>query len=108
MEALRVEQLPGGTPFWQPTGNRRSLWAEVTPGSGRVLCASLRNDSFELENNAAPVRQILAGMPAGPVIAACDSNAVPGTEPLRLWEATGRFAGVFNGAPCFTSGSDLQ
>ena len=92
MEALRVEQLPGGAPFWQPPGNRRILWAEGTLGRGKVLCASLRNDSFELENNAAPVRQILAGMPAAPVIAAGDLNAVPGTEPLRLWEATGRFA----------------
>jgi endonuclease/exonuclease/phosphatase family metal-dependent hydrolase len=53
--------------------------------------------------NAAQVRQILAGMPAAPVIAAGDLNAVPGTEPLRLWEASGRFAGVFDGAPSFPS-----
>lgn len=103
MEALRVDQLAGGTPFWQPTGNRRILWAEVTLGSGKVPCASLRNDSFDLENNAAQVREILAGMPAAPVIAGGDFNAVPGTEPLRLWEASGRFAGVFGGAPSFPS-----
>ncbi len=101
MEALRVDQLPGGTPFWRPTGNRRILWAEIELLGERVECASLRNDSFDLKNNAEQVRGIVAGLSTRPTVAAGDFNAKPGTEALRLWKASGRFAGVFDGAPTF-------
>ena len=103
MEALRVEQLPGGTPFWRPTGNRRILWADVALPGGVVACASLRNDSFNLVNNAVQVREILAGLGQAPTVAAGDFNAPPGTEPMRLWESSGRFAGVFDGDATYPS-----
>lgn len=101
MEALRVEQLPGGTPFWRPTGNRRILWAEVRLGNEPFHCASVRNNSFDLTNNAAQVAAILDGLPELPVVAAGDFNAASATEAFGLWRESGRFAGVFDGPATF-------
>ena len=101
MVGKSVHQLPGGAPFWNPSGNRRILWADVFLRGDVVQCASLRNDSFDLENNAAQVQAILDDLSPGPTAIAGDFNAAPGTEPLRRWEASGRFAGIFDGPPTF-------
>ena len=101
MKPNRVEQLPGGTPFWKPTGNRRLLWCDVEIDGEWVACGSLRNDSFDLVNNAAQVRAIVGSLGAAPCVIAGDFNATPATDAFRLWEASGRFSGVFSGALTF-------
>ncbi len=101
MEPRRVDQLPGGTPFYKPTGNRRLLWCDVRVGEDRLACASLRNDSFDLEINAVQVREILGALKPEDVVIAGDFNATPETAAFRQWQASGRFAGVFDGPLTF-------
>ena len=99
----RVTQLVGGAPFWNPTNNRRLLEAEVQLGDSWLRCASLRNDSIDLANNAAQVEQILSALPDDPLLLAGDVNAEPHERPLALLRESGRFRGVFDGAPTFPS-----
>jgi len=93
MRALEVQQLAGGKPFWRPTGNRRALWFEIRVDGEWLLGASIRNDSFDLVNNARQVEELLARIGDRPALAAGDFNAAPGTPPMERWLATGRFAG---------------
>ena len=97
LTADRVEQLRGETSVWNPTGARRVLWAEVELGGKSLACASIRNDSIDLENNAAQTADILAELGPEPVLIAGDFNAEPGDEPMELWRESGRFRGVFDG-----------
>jgi endonuclease/exonuclease/phosphatase family metal-dependent hydrolase len=97
LRSLEVVQLPGRRPFWDPTGNRRLLWAEVRLDDLRVRVGSVRNDSFDLGKNERQVRYLLDSLPPGPVLLAGDFNAEPGDPPLRLLRESGRFAGRFDG-----------
>lgn len=103
LRPLEVVQLPGRRPFWNPTGNRRLLWAEVHLAGLPLRVGSVRNDSFDLVNNERQVRSLLGSLPPGPVLLAGDFNAEPGDPPLRLLRESGRFAGRFDGPATFPS-----
>jgi len=97
LRPLEVVQLPGQRPFWNPTGNRRLLWAEARVGELALLVGSVRNDSFDLGNNARQVRFVLDALPPDPVLLAGDFNAEPHDPPLRALRESGRFNGRFDG-----------
>lgn len=102
LQPLEVTQLPGGTPFWNPTNNRRILWAKVQlPGGEPLRIASVRNDSFDLDNNARQAAAILARHPDRPLLLAGDFNAEPHDEAIRLFRDSRRFAPTFDGPPTF-------
>ncbi|MAG56865.1 MAG: hypothetical protein CMJ83_11280 [Planctomycetes bacterium] len=101
MQADRCEQLAGGKPFWNPTNNRRILWCTVTINGEKVAVASLRNDSFDLVNNAVQAREIVESLPDGPVIIAGDFNADPDTESMQTYRETRRLIGAFDGPGTF-------
>lgn len=103
LAADSVMQLPGGTPFYAPTNNRRLLWARVKLGRGWVTVASLRNDSFRRDNNRRQAARILDVLPPGPVLLAGDFNAAPGEPSIDLFVESGRFAAVWDGPPTFPS-----
>ena len=101
LEALRVDELPGSARFWNPRNQRRLLWARLSIGGERLLCGSVRNDSFDLANNALQVESILQGLPDEPVVLGGDFNATPSDRSFELLEASGRFSGVFHGDATF-------
>jgi endonuclease/exonuclease/phosphatase family metal-dependent hydrolase len=94
LRALENVQLAGGRPFWSPTNNRRALWFEIRINGNWLLCASIRNDSFDLANNLRQVDEILSYAGARPALLAGDFNAAPGTPPMERLRATGRFSGL--------------
>lgn len=91
-----VDQLAGGTPFWDPTNNRRILWCEVLLGEEWLSVASVRNDSFDPENNAVQAREILDALGRRPALLGGDFNARPDTKSMRLFRNHG-FAGRIDG-----------
>ncbi len=95
------EQLAGGRPFFEPTNNRRILWCDVELEDGPLRVGSVRNDSFDLANNAQQVRQILARLDGRPALLAGDFNAEPHDPSLALLGESGLFAGNFDGPPTF-------
>ncbi|MDF1838907.1 MAG: endonuclease/exonuclease/phosphatase family protein, partial [Planctomycetota bacterium] len=103
LRALRVDALPGKPSVWNPTGQRRLPWASVEWAGSTILLGSIRNDSFDLENNALQVRSILESLPESPVILGGDFNAEPGDESMERLKRSGHWRGVFQGAATFPS-----
>jgi endonuclease/exonuclease/phosphatase family metal-dependent hydrolase len=92
LRGVGVQQLAGGAPFYAPTNNRRALWCEVELNGDWLLVGSLRNDSFDLVNNARQLEEILAFVGERMALLAGDFNACPDTAPLRPLVDCGRFA----------------
>lgn len=93
LEGEAVEQLEAGArSFWSPSGNRRVLWARVRIGEQNLCIASVRNDSFDLQNNHAHVLQILSSLGAEPALLAGDFNAEMHDASMRCLARDGRFA----------------
>lgn len=94
----RVVQLAGPRPFWEPTNNRRFLMCTVHTDAPFVVGA-VRNDSFDLDNNAKQAEEILAELAdvSGPVLLAGDFNAEPHDRALQLFVASGRFGAGIEG-----------
>jgi len=101
MRALDVQQLAGAESIWDPTNVRRALWFEIRAGGAWWLGASIRNDSFDLVNNARQVEQILARIGERPALLAGDFNSVPGTPSMEQFRASGCFVGILDGPPTF-------
>jgi len=66
-----------------------------------LLTASVRNDSFDIENNLLQAREIVARLAGRPALLAGDFNAEPHTAPMALFRGTGLFAGELDGPPTF-------
>lgn len=97
LRALRNQQLTGGTSFLWPANNRRTLWCEVEVRGSWLRVASIHNDSFDHENNARQVREILGFLKTEPALLGGDFNAEPTSESLALLERSGLFAPL---GPC--------
>ncbi|MCA9669288.1 MAG: endonuclease/exonuclease/phosphatase family protein [Myxococcales bacterium] len=101
LEPVGVKQLRHGTPFYNPMGNRRLLWMKI-PALGGVRAGALRNDSFDIDRNRDQVEQLLADVPATGALLGGDFNAWPGTQPITLFQRSGRFNNAcFEGPPTF-------
>ena len=105
LRGTRVQELPGPGTFWNPLNRRRLVWAEVLLGERWVPCASVRNDSFDLANNARQVDEILRALGDEGALLAGDFNAEPRDPPMRSFRSSGLFEGVFDGAPTFPASS---
>jgi endonuclease/exonuclease/phosphatase family metal-dependent hydrolase len=101
---IEVMQLHGGQPFWAPTNNRRVLWCEVEINGASLLTGSVRNDSFDLDNNLEQARELLAYVKDRPALLAGDFNAEPHTSSMSLFRAGGRSSGAIEGPPTFPAG----
>lgn len=101
LREARGQQLAGERPFWAPTNNRRAAWCEVKLGETWVRLASIRNDSYDLENNAAQVEELLAELDGEAAVLAGDFNATPDSGPGRLWRSAPALAALEGGAPTF-------
>lgn len=108
LHALETQALPGQTSFLNPLGNRRLPWAEVELDGERLLVGSIRNDSFDLDNNLVQVRAILRRMGRREALLAGDFNAEQGTPPMRALQASGRFSGAFDGPPTFPADAPTE
>lgn len=97
LEPIAVHELTGDAPFWNPTNVRRVVLAEVVLGEERLGLASIRNDSFDLENNALQAREVLELTADRPYLLGGDFNAEPHDESIGLFAESGRFQGVFDG-----------
>lgn len=97
LEALETQQLAGGKPFYEPTNNRRILWTNVLINGQKIVAASLRNDSFEKENNFRQMQQILRKLGEKQAILAGDFNANPSQASIKLIKKSGHFSGEFDG-----------
>lgn len=98
---LETMQLHGGRPFWAPTNNRRILWCELEINGQSLLTGSVRNDSFDLENNLLQTQQIVDYVRDRPALLAGDFNAEPHTRSMSMLRDGGRFSGVVEGPPTF-------
>jgi endonuclease/exonuclease/phosphatase family metal-dependent hydrolase len=98
---LEVVQLAGARSRFLPSNNRRALWCEVRVNGQPILTGSLRNDSFDLENNLLQAREILAYVGDRRALLAGDFNAEPATASMEAFRATGRFAGLVETPPTF-------
>lgn len=95
LRRARVEPLAGPSSLIDPTGRRRALWCEVELSPGEwIAVASLRNDSFDLDNNLAQTREILARCGQAPALLAGDFNAQPNDASIALLGADGRWQGT--------------
>jgi endonuclease/exonuclease/phosphatase family metal-dependent hydrolase len=101
LRPLAVQQLSGARSFWSPTNNRRALWCEVEIGGEWLLVGSLRNDSFDLENNARQTREILDFVGDRPALLAGDFNAGVESASIALLEGSQRFAAGLDRRPTF-------
>jgi endonuclease/exonuclease/phosphatase family metal-dependent hydrolase len=98
---IEVMQLQGGQPFWAPTNNRRVLWCDVEVNGVSLLTASIRNDSFDLENNSLQARQLLEYVDGRSALLGGDFNAEPHTNSMSMFRESGRFSGAIDGEPTF-------
>jgi len=103
LHPLPTQQLAGGAPFYYPVNNRRALWVQSQIGEETVVLGSLRNDSFDLENNLVQSRELLARMGGTPALLAGDFNAPQGSESIRLFRDSGLFTGAFEGPATYPS-----
>lgn len=91
LRGVRNEALPGGgSPLW-PANTRRALWCEALVAGEWLRVASLHLDSFDSASNLRQAAQLLAGLPARPVLMAGDLNARPGSATLQRLLASERF-----------------
>jgi endonuclease/exonuclease/phosphatase family metal-dependent hydrolase len=101
LRPVAVQDLAGSGPFWNPTNHRRALWCEVRIGEEWLLVGSLRNDSYDLANNARQSREILDFAAGRPALLGGDFNAEPHDESMRLFAASGAFTPVVAAPPTF-------
>lgn len=93
--------LPGAQAFYVTKNNRRMLWAKLRINGQEVLLSAVHNDSFDMDNNVAQIRQILAYAGDRPAILAGDFNAKPDETSIEIVQETGRFSGQFAGPMTF-------
>lgn len=101
LAAVANLSLAGRQPFYVTSNNRRALFASVERNGQSVLLASLHNDSFNIANNGAQVRQLLEYIGDRPCVLAGDFNAKPNEEPIRLLKGSKQFNGLYDGPPTF-------
>lgn len=101
LSAVANLSLAGRQPFYVTRNNRRALVASVERNGHPILLGSLHNDSFDIENNGAQVRQLLEYIGDRPCVLAGDFNAKPNEEPIRLLKGSKHFEGLFDGPPTF-------
>jgi endonuclease/exonuclease/phosphatase family metal-dependent hydrolase len=101
LTAVANLSLAGRQPFYVTRNNRRALFASVERNGKPILLGSLHNDSFDIANNGAQVRQLLEFIGDRPCVLAGDFNVKPNDEPIRLLKASRRFEGLFDGPPTF-------
>ncbi len=101
LTAVANLSLAGRQPFYVTGNNRRALFASVEWKGQSVLLGSLHNDSFDIANNGAQVRQLLEYIGDRPCVLAGDFNAKPNEEPIRLLKGSKHFEGRFDGPPTF-------
>ena len=97
IEAVGNPSLVGRKPFFITKNNRRVLWCATEIQGERVLLASIHNDTFDKENNARQMQQILDFAGDRPAILAGDFNAHPDWPALELIRKSGRFSGEIKG-----------
>lgn len=97
LRAVETQALPGPGSLFLPMGRRRLPWAEVTIDGQRLLVGSVRNDSFDLDNNLRHARAIVRKLGRGRALLAGDFNAPQGSPPMRAYERSGLFAGELQG-----------
>lgn len=100
--------LAGRQPFWVTKNNRRALFVSADIGGKPVLLGALHNDSFDMRNNAAQVRQLIDYVGDRPCVLAGDFNNRPGEESIRLIRDSGRFGGAFDGTPTYFEGKRAE
>jgi endonuclease/exonuclease/phosphatase (EEP) superfamily protein YafD len=66
--------------------------------------AALHNDSFDMRNNEAQMRQLLEYIGDKPAILAGDFNNRPTNGSIKMLRESGKFTGEFDGAPTFFEG----
>jgi len=93
--------LIGRKPFYETKNSRRSLFASLEVRGKTVLLGSLHNDSYDIANNSAHVRQLLEFIGDRPCVLAGDFNAKPQDEPIQLILKSKQFAGAFDGPPTY-------
>jgi endonuclease/exonuclease/phosphatase family metal-dependent hydrolase len=108
LEAVALQQLAGPRGLFDPTNTRRALWVEVVLGARRVLAASIRNDSFDLENNVAQVAEILEHAAGRDVLLAGDFNAEPESASIRRLLESRKFGAVPTGSPTYPARSPVR
>jgi len=100
--------LAGRQPFYVTKNNRRVLYAGLHINGYPLLLASIHNDSFDLENNAAQMRQILVRTDGVDTLMAGDFNAKPDEPPIQLIRESGRFTGKLDGPLTFSAKNPHQ
>ena len=66
-----------------------------------VLMAALHNDSFDMRNNEAQMRQLLEYVGDRPAVLAGDFNNRPHNGSIKMLRGSGKFAGEFDGPPTY-------
>jgi endonuclease/exonuclease/phosphatase family metal-dependent hydrolase len=100
--------LAGRKPFWVTQNNRRALFVRAEFSGTSVLMAALHNDSFDMRNNEAQVRQLLEFVGDRRAVLAGDFNNRPEDRSIRLIRESGKFAGAFDGPPTFFEGKRAE
>ncbi|MGQ0633031.1 MAG: endonuclease/exonuclease/phosphatase family protein [Planctomycetaceae bacterium] len=103
VEAVANPSLAGRRPFYVAKNNRRVLWSATRIAGQRVLLTSIHNDSFNRDNNARQMQQILEYAGEQPTLMAGDFNALPDWPAIQAVRESGRFCGVFEGPLTFPS-----
>lgn len=103
ISAVANIDLPGRQPFWVTKNNRRALIGSIQIAEQELSLVSIHNDSYSLTNNTQQARVLLDRMAGAPAICAGDFNAGPESEPMNVFRDSGRFSGMFDGAPTFPS-----
>ncbi len=96
--------LVGRGPFWKTGNNRRALVVQADFGTGPTLLAALHNDSYDIRNNEAQVRQLLALVGDRPAVLAGDFNSQPHQKPILALRESGKFTGAWDGPPTYLDG----
>ena len=100
--------MAGRKSFWVTQNNRRALFASADFGGTPVLMAALHNDSFDMRNNEAQVRQLLEYVGDRAAILAGDFNNRPNDRSIARIRDSGKFAGAFDGPPTFFEGARAE
>jgi endonuclease/exonuclease/phosphatase family metal-dependent hydrolase len=93
--------LAGRKPFYVTSNNRRALFVSADIHGQTTLLGSLHNDSFNLRNNEAQVRQLLDFIGDRPCVLAGDFNAQPHQRSIELIRESEQFTGAFDGPPTY-------
>lgn len=101
LTAVENFDLVGRQAFWVTKNNRRALAVSAEFGGKPVLLVALHNDSFDMRNNSAQMKQILEWIGDRPAVLAGDFNNRPEEQSIKMVKETGKFAGEFDGAPTY-------